>query len=191
MTARTTRMGLAAGVAVVAGIGLGMASCQNARVTAMDDGGEPARVVFPRVSGSNLLKEKVRFPDDLMGQPTLALVAFKRQQQREVDTWLARLEEFEGRGVRVLELPTISGMAWGWMAGFIDGGMRSGIPDPAARARTVTLYTDTAKFREALGLETRDEIYAVLLDDEARVVRVEAGVWSEEKMGRVMGSLSD
>lgn len=147
-------------------------------------------VMFPKVSGSNLLKEKVQFPDDLMGRPTLALVAFKRQQQGEVDTWLAHLDEFEGRGLRVLELPTISGMRYGWMAGFIDGGMRSGIPDPAARARTVTLYTNTAKFREALGLETRDEIYAVLLDDEARVVRIEAGAWSEEKMGRVMAGLA-
>ncbi|MFT5424709.1 MAG: hypothetical protein ACI89L_002507 [Phycisphaerales bacterium] len=143
-------------------------------------------MMFPRVKGENLHREEVRFPDDLKGSSTLVLVAFRRKQQGAVDTWLAHLDEFEALGVRVIETPTISGMKYGWMSGFIDGGMRSGIKEDAARSRTVTIYTNTSKFRDALGIESSEEIYAVLLDDGARVLQIEAGDWSSEKMRTMM-----
>src|ERR1700693_3323588 len=45
---------------------------------------------------------------------------------------------------------------------FIDGGMTRGIPDAAARARTITVYADPRKVVDNLGLAGTDTI-AVLL----------------------------
>ena len=49
----------------------------------------------PCVTGQNLNRERVRFPTDIMGRPTLLLIAFYRHQQRDIDTWLSRLNEIE------------------------------------------------------------------------------------------------
>lgn len=64
---------------------------------------------------------------------------------------------------------------------FINEGMRAGIPDPVARERTITLYVDKRAFREALGLRSEENIYALLLDREGRVLWQAEGVWTAEK----------
>jgi hypothetical protein len=75
------------------------------------------------------------------------------------------------------------------MAGFIDGGMRSGIPDPEARARTITLYTDVSLFNQALNIESVDTIYAVLLDEDGEVIEMVEGDYSPEKLKTIMKTL--
>jgi hypothetical protein len=59
------------------------------------------------------------------------------------------------------------------MQPYIEGGMRSGIPDPGARARTTSLYADKRTFRKALGLGPEDRIHAVLADPKATIQVVE------------------
>ncbi len=173
-------------VLVVSGLGLLMlASCRSSPVIA---GGDGARLRFPSVSGSNLLKEPVRLPDDLAGSPALVLVAFKQRQQLEVNTWLANEDRIEKLipGVQIIETPTISSARWGLLAWWIDNGMRSGIQDEQARRRTVTLYTNVRAFREALGLETDQTPYAVLLDPGGNVLAIEAGAFDEQKLDRML-----
>jgi len=178
---------------VVGGIILSNGGCRhqslrvNEQATLMN---EESVMMFPTISAEDLNKDPITLPDDLAGNPALVLVAFKRQQQNNVNTWLNQLAMIEETipGVRVIETPTISSFYWGWMAGFIDGGMRSGIPDHEARARTITLYTNTQKFRDALGLESSSTIYAVLLDDSGRVLRIEPGDFSQEKFDRLLDS---
>ena len=61
------------------------------------------------------------------------------------------------------ELPTIDKLSavarW-----FIDSGMRRGIPDKNARARTITLYIDKQPFKNSLQLPTEKTVYALLVD---------------------------
>lgn len=181
---------LGMGIALVVATAAVVSACRHSPVRALEKDGA---MLFPSVSGENLHGEKVTFPDDLKGRPALVLVAFKREQQADVDTWLAQIGAFEAAiaGIRVIETPTISSTRWGWFAWFIDGGMRSGIPDDAARARTITLYTDVTRFREALGMDTDGQIYAVLLDADARVRLVEPGVFAADapqRFAELLGS---
>lgn len=188
MRSRVRRVGIAGVLSGLVGM-LALGACRSSGVQAVSIDGVTA---FPRVSGRNLLKHSVALPEDLKGRPTLALVAFQREQQADVDTWLAREAELSGaiESLRVLEFPTISGARYGAFAWFIDGGMRSGIPDQAARERTITLYTDTEKFRQALGLGGPESIYAVLLDAQARVVRIEPGTADDEKVARLLEAMA-
>jgi len=146
---------------------------------------------FPTITAENLGREKVTLPTDLAGNPALILVAYKQKQQTNVNTWLDRIDEIERAipGVQIIETPTISSGKWGWMAGFIDNGMRSGIPDPQARARTITLYTDVSLFNQALMIEDRDTIYAVLLDERGEVLEVISGDYDAQKLGRLLQSM--
>ena len=160
------------------------------RTAELDQNGDPM-AYFPKIEAQNLNKEPITLPDDLRGNPALVLVAFKQRQQSNINTWLGMIPTIEEGipGVRVIETPTISSLKWGWMSGFIDGGMRSGIPDQAARERTITLYINVGAFRKALGLGTTDLIYAVLLDAEGEVIAIEEGEYEPSKLQRLVEAL--
>lgn len=119
--------------------------------------------MFPSLDARGLDGTELRLPQDFGGDPVVAVVAFQRGQQSDVDTWLPALLEHERDvpGLRVYEIPCISSR-WSIARRFIDGGMTSGIPDPDARARTLTTYTDVGRVVAALGLDGTDEIAVVL-----------------------------
>ena len=137
---------------------------------------------FPPIKATNLEKQEIDLPGGLQGEVNLLLVAFQRAQQRDVDTWLKALPRIQLAHPRFAyyELPTIARMnaltRW-----FIDNGMRSGIPDKQQRARTITLFIDKAPFKKALGIESEDRIYALLVTTTGDVLWRSEGVYTEEK----------
>jgi len=126
---------------------------------------------FPPVKASNLDKRELSLPSDFEGDRNLVLIAFERQQQKDVDTWLHEMKRFEDLdpAFRYYELPTIERpnpfMRW-----FIDSGMRHGIPDHKARERTITLYLDKKVFCDALLITDQKKIYAFLIDRSGKVM---------------------
>jgi predicted transcriptional regulator len=99
------------------------------------------------------------------------LIAFKREQQADIDTWLKVMPAVTQKhaGLHYYELPTIqkSNVMVRW---FIDNGMRGGIPDQQQRARTITLYIDKAPFKKSLGIQSEDSVYAMLIDKAGKVL---------------------
>ena len=120
---------------------------------------------FPAITASALSGRKYSLPEDFDGRANVVLVAFRREQQAVVDTWLPAAQKLAAANpaVRYYELPTIS-RRYTLLRPLIDGGMRGGIPDPAMRDATITLYTNVDAFRRALGLASDRTIYALLVD---------------------------
>lgn len=178
------RLGAFTGICLLAAGTLMITSCRHQSLGLRDDVERIRAPYFPRITAENLNREPITLPDDLSGNPALVLIAYKREQQLNVNTWLDRMGEIETAipGVQIIETPTISSGRWGWMAGFIDGGMRSGIPDTDARGRTITLYTSVSLFNQALNIESVDTIYAVLLDADGEVVEMVEGDYTESKL---------
>jgi len=154
---------------------------------------------FPRVEGSNLEGEHFTLPTDFKGELNVVLIAFAREQQRDVDGWMPFLKTIaEARSdVRVYEIP-ILGRRYRLMRSFINGAMRRGIADQAVRAATVTLYIDKAPFRGALNLPDEDRIYVLLVDREGKVhwradgrFGAESGAELMRHLGRVRPNTGD
>jgi len=139
-------------------------------------------VRFPPVMGMNLAGADVRLPEDLQGRRNLLVIAFRRSQQEDVDTWLPFADESMRRhsDVRFFELPVLA-TGYRLARPWIDGGMRAGIPDPGVRARTITLYLDKAWFRGVLELPSEDRIYALIADRTGHVVARADGVFTAAK----------
>ena len=130
-------------------------------------------------------------PDCTDKQHDFLVVAFRREQQRLVDQWLPWLIELEQTrsDVAVYELPVLSSV-YGPARWFIDGGMNRGIPDPAARARTVTVYTDVQKVLENLGLAATDTIAVLVVERSGRILAGEHGGFEQEKAERLATALT-
>jgi hypothetical protein len=137
---------------------------------------------FPEVQASNLEERAFVLPRDFEGDRNLVFIAFQREQQEQVDTWLKEMKRFEEIDPKLhyYELPTIDKLnsltRW-----FINSGMRRGIPDKSARARTITLYIEKKPFEEALKLPTEKTIYALLVDRSGDVLWRTDGVFDETK----------
>ncbi|SRR5690348_4457825 len=148
--------------------------------------------MFPRVRGANLERRPFTLPEDFEGDRNLVLIAFKREQQFDIDTWIpvARRLAREHKGFRYYELPTISRsvpLARWWL----DGAMRAGIPDKTAREATITLYLDKTLFRQALDLASEDTIYALLVNRSGQILWRAEGTATDEKTRELQRALGD
>jgi hypothetical protein len=137
---------------------------------------------FPSVSGSNLNREEVEFPRDFGGAVNLLFVPFLQSQQSTVNTWIPLAEELEASFPQLVyyELPTIDQMP-GLSRTFVNEGMRAGIQNPKARARTITLYLDTASFMRALNIPGKNDVHVLLVDRKGAILWRTTGRFDESK----------
>lgn len=122
---------------------------------------------FPSVRGESLTRQSVTIPDAYQGRPTLLLVGYVQRAQFDIDRWILGVLQAE-IPVALVEVPTIAGMMPQMVQGFINNGMRSGIPEADWRT-VVTVYEDADKIVAALGNERPQSAYVVLLDAEGRI----------------------
>ena len=146
---------------------------------------------FPAVTGSNLSGKAFKLPGDFEGTLNVVAIAFTRQQQNDIDTWLPVVTQLtrQDEGVRFYELPVL-GRGYRLLSGFIEGGMRSGIPDLGARNRTITLYVDKDGFRGALALPSESSISVLVVDQLGRVLSRVDGPFTPEKAARLQDALT-
>ena len=161
-------IGIAA-MAATAGAGVVMLNGCSSSIPNRNPVGE----AFPSVEGKSLEKAATRLPEDLAGKPAVLLIGYKQKTQFDIDRWLMGLLQ-AGVGtevdVQLLEIPTIPGLLPTMASGWIDNGMRSGIPEEDWGA-VVTLYGDAAEpVARMTGTENGRLARIVVLDPEGRVV---------------------
>lgn len=149
---------------------------------------QPTRL--PRLSGRSLDGRHHQLPEDLRAQHTFLVAAFRREQQALVDEWLPWLIDLQQRraDVVVYELPILSAL-YSPARWFIDGGMARGVGTDAARARTITVYTDVGKAVRGLGLSGTETIGVLLVDRSGRVLAREHGGFDDRKAARLAAAL--
>ena len=147
---------------------------------------------FPQITSENLARERFDLPADFEGDYNLCLIAFQQWHQRLVDSWIPLAQQMEETypRFRYYEFPVIRRMN-PLYRGFIDQGMRGGIPDPVARHKTITLYTDKAAFRQALEIASEDDIHVRLVDRAGVVYLATAGALMRETGQALIETLED
>jgi len=118
-------------------------------------------------------------------------VPFQQFQQAVVNTWipLADQLEFSFPEFAYYELPTINELP-ALARTFINEGMRTGIPNARARARTVTLYIDLARFMRALAIPDRNEVHVLLVDRQGSILWRTTGSYDEARGRALTGAIA-
>lgn len=117
---------------------------------------------FPTVTADDLNGNSKTLPADLPGEPTIVFIAYKQNQQPDVNTWVYGLGLDPSQGAEFVEVPIV-GRAARMVRGVVDNGMRSGIVDTDMRARTITLYESISLLNDPLGFRGRGEIRVLLV----------------------------
>lgn len=120
---------------------------------------------FPQLEGRDLERRAVSLPEGFSGERNVVIVAFRREHQTLVDSWVPWLEARAevDTGLRFYEMPTI-GTQWSPARRMIDGGMASAIGDPVVLQRTITVYTDVRRVTDGLGIDRTDTVWLFLVD---------------------------
>ena len=129
----------------------------------------PVGETFPSVEGRSLEKVATSLPESLAGRPAVLLIGYKQKTQFDIDRWLMGLLQ-AGVDAQLLEVPTIPGLLPTIASGWIDSGMRSGIPEEDWGA-VVTLYGGAAEpVAKMTGTENGRLARIVVLDPEGLVL---------------------
>lgn len=142
---------------------------------------------LPSVSGNSLEGSKIRFPEDLAGRPAVLLVAYRRGTQPDIDRWMDFLTT-NHPGVTFYEVPTITGVVWKAVSGWIDGGMRGGVPKENW-PRVVTLYEDASILKGFLGDHGGYHTHVIVLDGAGTVAWFHAAGYSDGAAAALDGTL--
>lgn len=161
---RGRRLVLAALAAGLVGSVLAANGCSST-IPSRDPTGER----FPAVVGQSLEKERTEMPSAFAGRPAVLLVGYKQGTQFDLDRWLMGLMQ-AGVDAQLVEVPTIPGLMPTLASGWIDDGMRSGIPREDWGS-VVTLYGSAAKpVAELTGNENGRRSRVIVLDAEGTIV---------------------
>jgi hypothetical protein len=119
-------------------------------------------------TGQSLEGNAVVIPQDFSGQETLLLFGYKQDSQFDIDRWLIALDMTQTQ-VAAYEIPTIQGMLPRMFSGFIDSGMREGIPKDLWKG-VVTVYADGDKVQRFTGNLNPNNARVMLLDKQGSIV---------------------
>jgi hypothetical protein len=145
---------------------------------------------FPLLGARNLEGSPVELPVGFAGDQNLVLVAFRREQQAAVDSWIAWYTSVatDHPGLRAYEVPVIA-TRWSPGRAMIDGGMARAVATGEARRRTLTVYGDLRRVTDGLGIEDTSEISVLLVDGAGRVTWRTTGAWSQPHVDELLAFL--
>ena len=131
---------------------------------------QPAVIRFPHLAARDLEGRALELPDGFSGESNLVIVAFRREQQTMVDSWVAWWETFAAEDplLRCYEIPVIA-TRWSPARPVIDGGMAQAVRAQEARRRTLTVYTDVRRVTDALAIDSTDTVTVLLVGADGRV----------------------
>ena len=151
---------------------------------------------LPELAGRALDGTEVTLPRDLASDRNLVVLAFRQRQQGDVDAWLSWAIDDLGVPARPTAGPAscyeVPMLGRRWLPGrrLIDGGMATSIADPVVLARTVTVYANVGAVLAPLGIDTFDEVHALVVTRDGTVTAHERGPGDPAAQGRVAAALA-
>ena len=149
---------------------------------------------FPYIEGISLSGNDVKFPEVLIGKPSVLAVAFKQKAQLCINSWADEFFPRYGinKDVHYYEIPML-GPQWTMARNWIDGGMRSGVPKPL-HDYTATYYGPLRSYYKSLGISSRGDCYMFVLDKDGIIKNRFNGYATKdslEEMFKLIDSLNE
>jgi hypothetical protein len=146
--------------------------------------------MFPDVIGTDLEGKEISLPSGLAGRRTLVALAFEREHQPVVDSWIARVEPLLAQDPELClyEVPIIYESSTLFRL-WLNNGMRAGITDQVARRRTITIYVDREQFNATLSIPDTSDVHLLLLNAEGRITWRSTGPANDEKVAALSQAL--
>lgn len=144
---------------------------------------------FPTLAAQTLAGNDITFPEDIRGQKTFIAMVFEdlgafMTPQNQANKWAEVYEQYlQPEGVVFYEIPMMAS-AFSIVRGWVDNGMRSGIPIEK-HDNIACYYGDKGKYKRALDIGTYKEAQIFVLDEQGQILFFASGEPTEEGIARV------
>ena len=157
---------------------------------------------FPQIKGETAEDEKITIPEDTKGKYTLVGMAFSKKSDDELQSWFkpvySRFLQDSGNAglfadfaydVNVYFIPMFSGLK----KAAVGTAKKKTLKDVDKELQPhILFYTgEISSYRDALGLDQKDQPYFFVLDKEGKIVYATSGGCSKQKMEEVEEALSE
>lgn len=144
---------------------------------------------FPDLAGETLSDKKISIPADTKGKYTVVTLAPTRKSEDELKTWLNPCySKFVLKNglmdaaydVNLLFIPMYTGISQP-TTGMAKKNMKEST-DKVLYPNVVCYKGEYKKYKQALQLDDRENVYVFLLDKDGNIVHSTSGEYSDEKM---------
>lgn len=136
---------------------------------------------LPAFMAQTLLRQPVNVPDGLPSDRTLALITFQRGQHAQVESWIEGLNLRNDPSITWVRMPVVNdpGTLTGRSA--VENKLLKHYPADTERAKLVPVFTDRASFVRSAGLNSIDQVYAVVVNRQGEVLARVEGQFDADK----------
>ncbi len=139
---------------------------------------------FPAIEGKNLAGKTIALPQAAEGHPAVVVMGFTHASQAQTKTWSARLSpEVVTYSLAVLEdVPRL-------VRGMAVAGIKGGVPQEQ-RERFLLVFHGEKELKAAVGYDTSNDAYLVLLDADGAIQWRFHGEWSDNSLAALKSHLA-
>ncbi|MEM9981671.1 MAG: hypothetical protein AAF734_04180 [Bacteroidota bacterium] len=156
---------------------------------------------FPNLTGTNLNDKTVTLPQASQGKPALMVLAYSKKSQDDLETWVRPVyKQFiasTGEGlfseladdydINVYFVPMIKGINKA-AYGKVEKEMRANT-DKVFKPHVVLYKGSLSPYKKVLSLNSKDEPYLYLVNQQGKIVYATSGAYSSSKMGALEDEL--
>lgn len=136
---------------------------------------------LPAFMTKTLMHKPVTLPEGLPSDRTLALITFKKGQRAQAESWIQGLNLRNDPSISWMRMPVLNDPGTPTGRSEIENRLLQHYTDDTERANLVPIFTDSANFVRAIGLNSTDQFYAVVVNRRGDVLARVEGVFSEDK----------
>ena len=133
--------------------------------------------------------EPVSLPEGLPAGRTLALVAFRHNQNAELESWINGLQLRKDSSIAWVRMPVINDTGDPAHRSAVETRLLSRYPSESERASLLPVFTDRDAFVRATGVTGTDQAVVLVLDRNGEVLARAQGKFDPDKAQALLETL--
>jgi hypothetical protein len=136
---------------------------------------------FPSLSVKRLDQKPLVFPQGLDAERTLALIAFRKDQRADIESWISGLQLRGDPSISWVRVSVFDDPRSPALREATEHKMLARYTTQGERSNVVPVFTDREAFIRATGLSDTDHAYAVVLNRQGEVLARVQGEFDPDK----------
>jgi hypothetical protein len=136
---------------------------------------------LPTITAKRLDQQPVVLPNELPAERTLALVAYRKNQREEIESWIHGLRLDQDANIPWFRMSVLNDPGNEGARSEIEKRILDRHPADADRSRLVPVFTNREAFVRAAGISGTEHASVLVLDRDGKVLARAEGRYDEDK----------